>query len=55
MSRACVHGFVDKSTDSIDALRAAIMAIESGQSYFSKTYWDLQGHRQHTTALYDNG
>ena len=53
VARACVHGLVDKSTDSIDALRTAITAVENGQSYFSQTYWHLLGDRQRQSVSYD--
>lgn len=53
VGKACVQGFLDRSSDGFDTLRAALVAIADGHSYFSESYWQAQSERRQQTAAYE--
>lgn len=48
-----VRGFVDKNSNSLDALRQAVRAVRQGHSWFSETYTRLKEARQKNPNAFD--
>jgi DNA-binding NarL/FixJ family response regulator len=51
--RAHVQGFVDKNTNSVAALKAAIGAMEDGKVWFSETFLKTKAARHRDPASFD--
>jgi DNA-binding NarL/FixJ family response regulator len=45
IDKADVHGFVDKNTNQIATLKAALLAVAAGKKYFSATYTAVRRNR----------
>ncbi len=51
--RAGVQGFVDKNSNSIDSLKAAIRAVEAGKPAFSEMFRQIQARRHKDPDAFD--
>ncbi len=51
--RAHVHGFVDKNTNTIPILKAAITAVGQGKTYFSETFQRIKSQRHDNPGSFD--
>jgi len=53
VDRAGFDGFVDKNTNSLESLRAAIEAVGSGRRYFSKSFVRMNASRKQNPGSFD--
>jgi len=53
VERAGFDGFVDKNTNSLESLKAAIEAVGAGRTYFSRSYVQMNAARKQNPGSFD--
>ena len=53
VEQAGVHGFIDKRSQSADAVRQAIRALQSNGTYFSDSFLELRARRHKDPVAFD--
>lgn len=52
VERSAVHGFVDKNTQSVEMLRAALKAVSQGHCYYSPAFMEAKLERHRDSKSY---